>query len=87
MYFGKIAAISLPTFHEKQHVVVDGAAQAPERLDAPAARPEISYEMDTETLRALSAGEISGERAYLTRRLRLKASFSDMLKLQSLNKL
>ena len=65
---------------------IDGAAQPPERLDGPAERPEISYEMSTGTLRAMSAGELSGEKAYLTRKLRIKASFSDMMRLQSLNK-
>ncbi len=65
---------------------VDGEAQAPERLDAPLPGPDIHYEMDTWTLRAMSAGELSGEKAYLTRRLRLKASFGDMLKLQALNR-
>jgi aldehyde:ferredoxin oxidoreductase len=65
---------------------VDGAAQAPEQLAGPTERPEISYEMDTWTLQAMSAGELSGEKAYLSRRLRLRASFSDMMKLQSLNK-
>ena len=65
---------------------VDGEAQVPERIATPIARPEIHYEMDTWTLKAMSAGELSGEKAYLTRKLRIKASFGDMLKLQSLNK-
>lgn len=65
---------------------VDGEAQAPEKLAAPLPKPDVSYEMDTWTLKAMSAGELSGEKAYLTRRLRIKASFGDMLKLQSLNK-
>ncbi len=65
---------------------VDGQAQRPVRLDAPLPKPDISYEMDTWTLEAMSAGRLSGEKAYLTRRLRIKASFGDMLKLQSLNK-
>jgi aldehyde:ferredoxin oxidoreductase len=66
--------------------LVDGVAQAPEQLAEPLARPEIAYEMNTWTLAAMSRGELSGEKAYLTRRLRIKASFGDMLKLQSLNK-
>jgi hypothetical protein len=31
-------------------------------------------------------GELSGEKAYMTRRLRIKASLGDMLKLQALNR-
>ena len=65
---------------------VDGEAQPPEQLAAPVAKPDIHYEMNTWTLKAMSAGELSGEKAYLTRQLRIKASFGDMLKLQSLNK-
>jgi aldehyde:ferredoxin oxidoreductase len=64
---------------------VDGEASAPERLAAPLPRPDIHYEMDTWTLKAMSSGELSGEKAYLTRRLRIKASFGDLLRLQSLN--
>lgn len=64
---------------------VDGEAQPPERLDAPIPRPDIGYEMSSATLRALSTGELSGERAYLSRLLRIKAPFADMLALQSLN--
>jgi hypothetical protein len=65
---------------------VDGEAQAPERLDRPLPRPEISYEMDTSTLKAMSEGSLSGEEAYLRRRLRVKAPFADLMKLQSMNK-
>lgn len=65
---------------------VDGQARPPEKLATPIAKPDIHYEMSTWTLKAMSAGELSGEKAYLTRQLRIKASFGDMLKLQSLNK-
>ncbi|HEY3450661.1 MAG TPA: aldehyde ferredoxin oxidoreductase N-terminal domain-containing protein [Myxococcales bacterium] len=65
---------------------VDGQAQKPVKLDAPLPKPDINYEMDSWTLKSMSAGELSGEKAYLTRQLRIKASFGDMLKLQSLNK-
>jgi len=67
--------------------MVDGAAQAPEPLSLPLERPEISYQMDSQTLRAMTRGEISGQEAFRKRRLRLKASFQDMMKLQSLDKL
>ncbi len=65
---------------------VDGQAQSPEKLEAPLPKPEIGYEMNSWVLKAMSAGELSGEKAYLKRLLRLKASFRDMMKLQSLNK-
>jgi hypothetical protein len=67
--------------------VEGGIAQAPEPLTAPLEKPEIGYQMDSETLRAMTRGEISGEQAFRRRRLKLKASFSDMMKLQSLDKL
>ena len=65
--------------------LVDGAAQALEPSPSPAERADISYQIDSETLRAMTRGEISGQEAYLKRRLRLRASFAEMLKLQSLN--
>jgi hypothetical protein len=67
--------------------MVDGDAQAPEPLSAPLERPEVSYQMDSETLRAMTRGEITGSEAFRRRRLKLKASFSDIMKLQSLDKL
>jgi putative sterol carrier protein len=67
--------------------MVDGVAQAPESLSAPLERPEVSYQMDSQTLRAMTSGEISGAEAFRRRRLKLKASFSDIMKLQSLDKL
>lgn len=66
---------------------VDGEAKPPERVAAPLARPEIAYEMNSWTLAAMSRGEISGEQAYLTRQLRMKAPFTDMMKLQAIAKL
>ena len=67
--------------------MVDGAAQVPESLPAPLERPEVSYQMDSETLRAMTSGEITGAEAFRRRRLKLKASFSDIMKLQSLDRL
>ena len=66
--------------------LVDGKAQPAERLEKPLHRPDIAYEMDTGTLLAMTRGELSGMQAYRQRRLRLRASFLDMMKLQSLNK-
>ena len=65
--------------------MVDGAAQPPQRLEKPVEKPDIVYEMDTGTLRAMTRGELSGLQAYQQRRLRLRASFFEMMKLQSLN--
>jgi hypothetical protein len=42
--------------------------------------------MGTWTLEALSAGKLSGVKSHQTCRLCIKASFGDMLKLQSPNK-
>ena len=67
--------------------MVDGSAQAPEPLSAALERPEVSYQMDSETLRAMTSGEITGAEAFRRRRLKLKASFADIMKLQSLDKL
>ena len=58
-----------------------------QRLDQPLDKPDIQYEMDTETLRAMARKELSGLQAYQQKRLKLKASMSDMMKLQSLNKI
>jgi aldehyde:ferredoxin oxidoreductase len=66
--------------------IKNGEGQVPRRVEAPPKKPEIYYEMSTETLRAMTRGEISGFAAYKERRLKLKASFTDMMKLQSLNK-
>ncbi len=65
---------------------VNGEALTPEKISSPLAKPEISYEMDSRVLKAMSAGEISGEFAYLKRLLKMKSPFTDMMKLQSLNK-
>ena len=65
--------------------MVEGKATLPEKLNGPLDKPDIFYEMSTETLRAMTRGEISGLQAYKQRRLKLKASFIDMMKLQTLN--
>lgn len=66
---------------------VDGRVEPPERAEPCVPRPDIEYEMDTATLQAMSERRLSGEAAYLTRRLRIRASFGDLLRLQSLNRL
>jgi putative sterol carrier protein len=65
----------------------NGEPLPPERLETPLEKPDIQYEMDTETLRAMTRKELSGLQAYQQKRLKLKASMSDMMKLQSLNKI
>jgi hypothetical protein len=65
----------------------DGAPQPVERLEQPLEKPDIQYEMDAETLRAMTRKELSGLQAYQQKRIKLKASMSDMMKLQSLNKI
>jgi aldehyde:ferredoxin oxidoreductase len=65
---------------------VNGAAETPRRMEGPAGKPEIHYEMNTTVLEAMTKGKVSGLQAYQQRLLKLKASFSDMMKLQSLNK-
>lgn len=65
---------------------VNGAAETPQRMEGPAGKPEIHYEMNTTVLEAMTKGKVSGLQAYQQRLLKLKASFSDMMKLQSLNK-
>jgi len=65
----------------------EGVAKEPEPMPAPLDRPEVSYQMDSQTLRAMTRGEITGQEAFRRRRLKRKASFSDNMKLQSLDKL
>ncbi len=65
----------------------EGAAGTPRKLDGPLSKPEITYEMDSRVMKAMSEKILTGEEAYLKRLLRLKASFTDMMKLQSLKKL
>jgi putative sterol carrier protein len=65
----------------------NGEPLPPEHLEQPLEKPDIQYEMDTETLRAMTRKELSGLQAYQQKRLKLKASMSDMMKLQSLNKI
>jgi hypothetical protein len=67
--------------------MVEGVAQPPEPLPSPLEQPEVSYQMDSQTLLAMTRGQISGAEAFRKRRLKLKASFSDIMKLQSLDKL
>ncbi len=66
--------------------IVEGVGQEPEKVSSPPKKPDIYYEMSTETLRAMTRGEVSGFKAYQQRKLKLRASFTDMMKLQSLNK-
>lgn len=50
-----------------------------------AEKPEISYEMSTADFFALNRGEVSGLKLYNQKRIKIKASMPDILKLQKLN--
>ncbi len=65
----------------------NGEPEPVKKLDAPLEKPDIYYEMDTETLRAMNYREINGLEAFMQKRLKLKASMPDMKKLQSLNRM
>ncbi len=67
--------------------LVNGAPQPAEKVPGPAEKPEIQYEMETETLKAMNTGELSGMAAFTSKKLKLKASMPDMMKLQSLNRI
>ncbi|MFX0005612.1 MAG: SCP2 sterol-binding domain-containing protein [Promethearchaeota archaeon] len=49
--------------------------------------PDIEYIMSTETFIALAKKEISGFKAYQQKKIKLKATMPEMLKLQKLDKL
>ena len=67
--------------------LVNGAPQPVEKVPGPVEKPEIQYDMDTETLRAMNSGELSGMAAFQQKKLKLKASMPDMMKLQALNRI
>jgi putative sterol carrier protein len=64
---------------------MDGQPQPPakDRVE----KPDIQYEMDTETFLAITRKEITGLKAYQQKKVRLKASMPDMMKLQKIDKL
>ena len=64
----------------------DGKPGNPRKLENPVERPEIQYEMHSSVLRAMDEGSINGMQAYQQRRLKTKAAFGDLMKLQALNK-
>lgn len=49
--------------------------------------PDIMYSMDTETFLKLNKGEISGLKAYQQKKLKIKATMPEIMKLQKLDKL
>ncbi|MBN1628137.1 MAG: SCP2 sterol-binding domain-containing protein [Thermoleophilia bacterium] len=61
---------------------VDGAPEQVLRGKAEGA--EIMYEMDTSTFFAITRRELSGLKAYQQKRVKLRASLPDMLKLQKI---
>jgi putative sterol carrier protein len=64
---------------------IDGEAQPPVQEQVP--KPDIQYEMDSDTFLAIIRKEITGMRAYQQKRVKLKASMPDLLKLQKIDKL
>jgi putative sterol carrier protein len=64
---------------------VDGRPEPPveEHVD----KPDIQYEMDSHTFLAINRKEISGFKAYQQKKVKLKASMPDILKLQKIDKL
>jgi putative sterol carrier protein len=67
--------------------MVNGEPLPAQKIEAPLVKPEIQYEMDTEILRDMNSGRLSGMEAFQQKKLRLKASMPDMMKLQSLNRI
>ncbi len=49
--------------------------------------PDIMYTMDTDTFLKLNRGEISGFKAYQQKKLKIKATMAEIMKLQKLDKL
>jgi len=85
--WNKTMVYTFPDIGERWAIrFVAGEALPPERCEGKVEGAEISYEMDTWTLASMARGELGGEQAYLRRLLRIRASFADMMKLQSLNK-
>lgn len=65
--------------------LIDGVPQPLEekKLD----NPTIMYSMSVETFVALNKGEVSGFKLYQQKKLKIKATMPEMLKLQKLDKL
>ncbi|MBN1836039.1 MAG: SCP2 sterol-binding domain-containing protein, partial [Spirochaetales bacterium] len=51
--------------------MANGEPRPVERLEGPLEKPDIQYEMDTETLRAMTRKELSGLQAYQQKRIKL----------------
>ena len=66
---------------------IDGNPQPVEALDKALEKPDIQYTLTSATLQAMSSGKINGLQAYQQGKLKVQASFSDLMKLQSLNRL
>ncbi len=50
-------------------------------------KPDILYEMSTETFLAIDRKEISGMKAYREKKVKVKAKMPDLIKLQKLDKI
>ena len=65
--------------------LIDGKPQPIEKKKLE--NPNIMYSMDTDTFLKLNSGEISGFKAYQQKKLRIKATMAEIMKLQKLDKL
>jgi hypothetical protein len=63
--------------------VVDGVPSVP--VEGRAAKPQVTYEMSSDTLLMIARKEISGMKAYTQKLVKVKASMPDLLKLQKLD--
>ncbi|NHJ87191.1 MAG: SCP2 sterol-binding domain-containing protein [Asgard group archaeon] len=63
--------------------LIDGQPEEP--VKGKIENPEISYEMTTDDFMSLMQGEVSGLKLYNAKRLKIKASMPDIIKLQKLN--
>jgi hypothetical protein len=73
-----------PDINAYFHIILEKGVPG-EVIKGKVEKPEISYEMTTEDFFALNRGEVSGLKLYNQKRLKIKASMPDILKLQKLN--
>ena len=64
---------------------VDGQAHSPVPGEDP--KPDIQYELASDTFMAIHRRELSGLKAYQQKKVKLKASMPDIMKLQKIDRL
>ena len=65
--------------------LIDGEPQPVKKMKLE--NPDIMYTMDTDTFLKLNRGEISGFKAYQQKKLKIKATMAEIMKLQKLDRL